>query len=140
MQVTTFLWPVFSLVTLTFAICLWMGLLRIGALRRREVSLGYFRLNRGEPVPARLEQVANNFRNLFELPVLFYLIMALYAVTGLAQMFDVALAWLFVASRFVHSFIHTTSNNVRLRFQAYLAGLLILLVMWAHFAWQLATS
>jgi hypothetical protein len=42
----------------------------------------------------------------------------------------VVLEWLFVLSRLAHAAIHTTGNDLRRRFLAFLAGALILLVMW----------
>ncbi|MGO4778429.1 MAPEG family protein, partial [Lysobacter sp. 2RAB21] len=42
---------------------------------------------------------ADNFRNLFELPVLFYLALSVAAFNGLADTPTLTLAWLFVAMR-----------------------------------------
>ena len=39
-------------------------------------------------------------------------------------------AWLFVALRYVHAFIHLTSNDVRQRFAVYTAGLAVLGLLW----------
>ena len=44
------------------------------------------------------------------------------------------LAWLFVLSRLVHAYIHTGTNYVRHRFNAFAAGVFILLAMWTIFA------
>jgi hypothetical protein len=48
-------------------------------------------------------QASDNFRNLFEVPVLFY----------------------------VHSFIHLTYNRVMHRFAVYVLSTVVLLVLWA---------
>jgi hypothetical protein len=41
---------------------------------------------------------------------------------------------MFVVTRLVHAFIHTTSNRVSQRFMAFLVGALILMLMWIIFA------
>lgn len=133
---TAILYPLLALVALTFLVAFWMGALRIGAMRRREVKPAYFKLNTGE-IPERPAQAANNFRNLFELPVLFYALVALLLVTERTDGVQVALAWVFVASRYAHSLIHLSYNHVPHRFLAFLIGLLVLLAMWGRFALQL---
>mgnify|MGYP003345139369 CR=1 FL=1 len=46
----------------------------------------------------------------------------------------VAGTWAFVVSRLLHSWVHVTSNVVRQRFNAFLAGVLILMAMWVWLA------
>ena len=75
---------------------------------------------------------ADNFRNLFELPVLFYFALAACAATGLADTATLALAWVFVASRAVHSWIQCTTNKVMHRFRAYAFGAFVLLALWVR--------
>jgi hypothetical protein len=133
------LYPLFAMVALTFAVAFWMGGLRFAAVRRREVSMRYFRLNAGE-IPDRPAQAANNFRNLLEIPVLFYALAALLLATGSADSVQVTLAWIFVASRYLHSAIHLSYNHVPHRFLAFLAGVLVLLVMWVRFALQMTAG
>jgi hypothetical protein len=40
----------------------------------------------------------------------------------------------FVVLRLVHAYIHVTSNQLRPRFTAYAAAMMVLLAMWAIFA------
>lgn len=75
---------------------------------------------------------ADNFRNLFEVPVLFYFALATCAATGLADTATLALAWAFVASRVLHSWIQCTANKVMHRFRAYALGLFVLLALWVR--------
>ena len=44
------------------------------------------------------------------------------------------MAWLFVLSRLAHAYIHTGTNYVRHRFNAFLVGAVVLLAMWIIFA------
>ena len=79
-------------------------------------------------------RAADNFRNLFELPVLFYLALVVAALTQQVTAIALSLAWAFVALRIVHSAIHCTYNRVWHRFYAYLAGGLVLWALWAVLA------
>ena len=46
----------------------------------------------------------------------------------------VAIAWVFVAFRYVHSVIHVTYNRVRHRFTVYVLGCLVLWLLWGKLA------
>ncbi len=127
------LYPVFALVFLTFAITLWMGKLRFSAVKRGDLNPKYYELNRGGKVPEYLAKVSQNYDNLLELPILFYVLCALLYITNQIDITLVVLAWAFVSSRYLHSFIHTTSNNVRKRMLVFISGGLILIAMWAIF-------
>jgi hypothetical protein len=78
--------------------------------------------------------VADNFRNLFETPVLFYALCLALAVSGGASPAMLAGLWAYVALRVVHSLIHCTYNGVMHRFAAFGAGFVLLLALWLSFA------
>jgi hypothetical protein len=69
------------------------------------------------------------------LPTLFYVLCLLVMMQGEPDPLLSWLAWAFVATRYLHAFIHVTGNDVVRRFYAFLAGFLILAVMWLRFAW-----
>lgn len=85
---------------------------------------------------AKLEdvQAADNFRNLFEIPVLFYALVAVALATRHVPEWLVAGAWAFVLLRVVHSAIHCTYNRVFHRLAAYMAGFTVVVAMWVGFA------
>ena len=133
MPSTQILLPVFVQIVLIFALLFWQGVLRGQSLRSGAVSLRNVALN--EPNwPTKPTQVANNFNNQFQLPILFFVIVILSQVYSTTDWTMVGLAWVFVVSRIVHSYIHTSSNRFSLRFRAYTFGFLVLIVMWAVFA------
>ena len=103
----------------------------------REVCKTYETLE-GYPVDA-LQDIApaDNFRNLFEVPVLFFAVCCALAVTDTVTGIQLALAWAFVALRAAHSFIHVTYNRVMHRFTVYVASTICVFAMWALFAWSL---
>ena len=65
---------------------------------------------------------ANNQRNQFELPVLFYAVAAFALILKGADRIMVVLAWLFVLTRLVHAAIHVGPNKVRWRSPAFGLG------------------
>jgi hypothetical protein len=120
-------------VMLTFALLVWMGRVRIAAVRRGETRIGDIAL--GQPNwPPRVQQISNCYHNQYQLPVLFYVLVALALILRKADLLFVVMAWLFVASRLVHAAIHTTSNDIRQRFAAFGVGFAILFLMWVIFA------
>lgn len=80
-------------------------------------------------LPEEVNYPAYNFKNLFELPVLFYGLCLYLYVTATADSIDVFAAWLFLVFRVVHSAIHCTVNIVMARFVVYCAGALALWFM-----------
>ncbi|MEW6255127.1 MAG: MAPEG family protein [Pseudomonadota bacterium] len=124
--------PTFLLVALSFVLLFRLGPMRLGAVSRGEV--GREGLLDPNAFPESCRQVSNAFSNQFQLPVLFYVLTILALVTRKADILFVILAWVFVASRYVHAFVHVTSNDIKLRFPAYAIGALVLAVMWALFA------
>jgi hypothetical protein len=131
--------PVFVQVALTFGLLFWMGALRGGDVRRGAVKLDKVGLR--EPGwPTRTTQVAYAFSNQFEVPVLFYVLVAFLMIMRHADVIFVALAWLFVITRLIHAAIHVTSNVVLRRGQVYAVSVLILFVMWVIFAVEILTG
>jgi hypothetical protein len=110
-----------------------MGQVRVGAVRRNEVRVADIALGQ-KAWPERAQQVSNSYHNQFELPVLFYVLVILAMATRKADLLFVALAWIFVLLRFVHAFVHCTSNSIRPRLAIFSIGAIVLLVMWAIFA------
>jgi hypothetical protein len=125
--------PVFALVGLTFALLLWMVGARRNALVGSETKIRDIAL--GQPNwPNRATQIGNCYKNQFELPLLFYILIALAMPLRHADLFIVLMSWVFVVARCVHAGIFVTSNDLGQRSTAWLAGVLVLLVMWIYFA------
>ena len=56
-------------------------------------------------------QSADHFRNLFEVPVLFYALCGFLAITQLTTLFLLACAWGYVVLRAAHAYIHLTQQQ-----------------------------
>lgn len=79
-------------------------------------------------------RASDNFKHLFEVPVLFYFLCACVLSTNTSNIYLSSLAWVFVGLRYVHSYIQCTHNKVMSRFYAFAASSLTLLLMWVIFA------
>ena len=133
MSVQMVLLPVFVLVGLTFALLLWMAGTRREALVGGETKIRDIAL--GQPNwPKRATQIGNCFANQFELPLLFYVLIALALPLRHADLVLVLLSWVFVVTRFVHAGIFVSSNDLGRRSLAWFAGVLVLFAMWLYFA------
>jgi len=70
--------------------------------------------------PANVSNPSDNFKNLFEIPVIFYAIVLYLFITKQVDALYVNTAWIFVAFRVLHSIVHCTFNFIMLRFYLYL--------------------
>ena len=131
MSLQMVLLPVFVLVGL-----LGMASARTRALSSREINFKDIALGQ-QNWPLRATQIGNCFKNQFELPVLFYVLIALALPLRRADLFIVLMSWVFVVTRFAHAGIFVTSNNVGRRSMAWFAGVLVLFAMWIYFALKL---
>ncbi len=132
MNQESILFPVFALAGLTFFVSLWMARLRFMAVKRGDLDRRYYKLNRGWELPDYLVKVSRNFENLLEIPVLFYVISLMIYLTKQADFAHVSLAWVYVGTRFVHTYVHTTYNNVRHRMIPFMLGGILLIAMWVR--------
>jgi hypothetical protein len=133
MSVQAVLLPVFVLVGLTFGLLLWMAGARREALVGGEAKIKDIAL--GQPNwPARATQIGNCFSNQFEMPLLFYVLIALALPLRHADLVIVMLSWVFVVMRFAHAGIFVTSNDLKQRSLVWFAGVLVLFAMWLYFA------
>ena len=131
--------PCVALAALTFFVAGRTAYVRISELRRRRIHPQTIASSKAS---AELEdtRAADHFRNLFEMPVLFYVLCGFLSITELTTMFLLACAWGYVFLRGLQASIHLTHNTVIRRFQAFVAGSVVLVVMWVTFAIRLLGS
>ena len=126
-------YPLIVLITLTMFVAIRLLVLRILAVRKGELKVGYFRMNQGAEAPAALTRTTQHYDNLFEMPLLFYAIVIILFVTSRVDMFQLVLAWSYVVLRLAHAFIHITYNNVLHRMYVFLVSTILMFAMW--FSW-----
>jgi hypothetical protein len=129
--------PMLVLVALTFAIMLLMAYRRWSAGFAGRLKRGEFKVGESADVPVDVRLPGRNFINLFEMPVLFYVLcLALYVTHSVTHALLV-LAWIYVALRIVHSLIHVSYNKIMHRFSIYAISSSVLFAMWIIFAIRL---
>ena len=124
---------------LTIAVGIRLFIDRSREMRERRVHPQAVATSRQMAERLQSVQSADNFRNLFEVPVLFYALCATVLATQSASAPLAAGAWLFVALRAAHSVIHCTYNKVMHRFAMFAASTLLLAGLWALFVGQILT-
>lgn len=134
MDTRLILLPAFAMAALTFVVWWRMYVMRIGEMKRERIHPQSVATSADMAARVKDTRAADNFRNLFELPVLFYMALVVAALTGQVNAATLGLAWAFVGLRVVHSAIHCTYNKVMHRFPAYLAGGLVLWILWGALA------
>lgn len=138
MSQTAIFWPMIAHVALVYAVYLLVSNRRVGAVKAGRADAGVFRERRAEPDES--VTAVNNLANQFELPVLFHAVCLCFFVTQGVSGLVLALAWVFVVSRYLHAFVHVGGNRLRHRRPAFIAGFLVLALMWLLFAWRIATT
>jgi hypothetical protein len=134
--------PLFTLILLTFFVFLYMGYHRLSGIFRGDFPKDYFKLLKnptGADLPVKAEQAARNWINLFEVPVLYYLLTMLLLWTQKTDSFTLVASWIFVLSRYAHTIVHLSTNKIKLRFAAYALGSFTLYITWIRLAFQLST-
>ena len=119
--------PMLLQMILGFAILLTLAPRRINAIKKAGGIKG---LVKAGGFNQKLINHSDNFKNQFELPVIFYALCLLYIATGETAQLAVIAAWVFVVSRIIHTLIQTTNNVIfPTRFLVFLIGAVALMVM-----------
>jgi hypothetical protein len=126
--------PCIALVSLTSLIWAMTVYLRIQEMRVNKIPPQFLATSCEVSSLLRNSQASDNFSNLFELPVLFFILCLALEVTHSTTFWYVIAAWAFVFLRVFHSLIQVTSNRVTHRFAAWLLSSICLFWMWGNFA------
>ncbi|WP_299768545.1 MAPEG family protein [uncultured Pseudoteredinibacter sp.] len=123
--------PLLAMLCLTMVV--WCVLLyrRLGAARANGIGPSRLRTpNRvQELLPEHAMTPAYNLANLFELPVLFYVMCFYLHINAMVDGVFVLLAWIYFLLRLIHSIIHCSYNAVMHRFLAYLLSSVVLIIL-----------
>ncbi|TXI08220.1 MAG: hypothetical protein E6Q76_07595 [Rhizobium sp.] len=133
-------WPMVAHAVLVFVLYALLGWRRRVLVKAGRIQPPQFRENHAANEPAESLVVRNSLANQFELPVLFHACCIVLYVTQADNLPAVILAWIFVATRYAHAFVHVTSNNLRYRSPLFALGFVALLGMWVWLGIWLAFS
>ena len=137
LTVNPLLLPLLAMVALTLMVWVRLYAVRIPEMKRNRID------------PQRLAgsadkgllkdtRASDNFINLFEVPVLFYVLVLATILAGVNDPMLLALAWTFVALRALHSAIQCSYNRVMHRFTVYALATLSLFFYLGRLAWLVA--
>ena len=137
MTPSVFLSPALAQVGLTLVVLLWLYAKRIPAMNAAKVDPET--LQRKDPeiaakMPASTHYPADNFINLFEVPMLFLALCFIMHMTGYDDSTTAKMAWGFVFLRAIHSIIQCTYNKVMHRFTVYAISSLLLMAIFVRFS------
>ena len=92
-----------------------------------------------DQIPPETRWKADNLNNLMEQPTYFYAVVIILALLDAVNVFNVALAWIYVGLRVVHSLVQVTVNRAMVRFGLFVAGSLVLMLLTIRAAIVLVT-
>jgi hypothetical protein len=123
--------PVIALVLWSFVMWAWLYATRIPAIRKYRVVFDPHRppSEFHAQLPAEVRWKADNYNNLMEQPTLFYAVAITLAILGEANALNVALAWLYVGLRVIHSLAQAITNTIIVRFSVFMIASVVLLVL-----------
>ena len=127
-------WPMIAQVALVAVVWVRMFAVRVGEIGEKKLEPQSIRNSVLGAGAFEKVEASDNFKNLFEVPVLFFAVCLALAASDRVTELQLALAWIFVAARAAHTAIHLTYNQVMHRFYVYAFGTVTVFAMWALFA------
>ena len=133
--------PLLAQVALTFIVMLIMYRKRVTEMKSKRIHPQRIRTrSKSKALLTDSASAADNFSNLFELPILFYTAILLTLILMVQDSILVILAWAFVISRYLHSFVHVSYNRVMHRFSFFVFSSFVLLAYWVRLGWIILQS
>ena len=121
-------WPVLAQILIPILI-----LLLNGKRKNDDVKSGSFDRERAamdnEAWSTPVVLTSKNLANQFQLPVIFYVLCLILASLDAVNILTLVVAWLFVTTRYVHAYVHVSTNYVPNRLRAFLLGVFFLLLL-----------
>ena len=127
-----FLVPISIMVFLNLFLIFRLLYLATRYVQSRDVRLSQFRIYEGE-FPDRLRSARQQFQNMFEIPILFYLLCLLNIIFNNYNQLDIILCWCFVVFRVIHFFTRLPNQktiNIFPRTAVFIISLIFLTIGW----------
>ena len=137
LTVNPLLLPLLAMVALTLMVWVRLYAVRIPEMKRSRIRPQQLAGSADKGL-LKDTRASDNFINLFEVPVLFYVLVLATLATGVNDGVLLALAWAFVGLRALHSAIQCTYNRVMHRFSAYALATVSLFLYLGRLAWLVA--
>ena len=128
------------MVVLTFLVTAHLYFVQKRAIKKWDVKYGFFKTYEGNS-PDYLQAARDHYKNIFQLPILFYVWTIFVFIMGKVDTLDLTLAWLFVGSRYVHSGIRIIDHTRLLyRSSVFIIGWFVLLLAWGKLLFHYTIS
>lgn len=119
--------PMLIQMGLTLFILFWLAYGRLTTIKKAGGIQGLIKQGGFKP---NLVNRSDNFKNQFEVPIVFYALCLLFIATDTFSQGVVIAAWVFVIARICHAIVHTTFNTIfPHRFLCFLVSALALVAM-----------
>lgn len=132
------IYAMFAMVVLTFMVGIIAVVTRVKSVKNGSVKIKYYRTMGGQEVPEQLTKSTRCFNNMFEVPVLFYVVSTLFVILKTNNELALLLAWVFVGFRVAQAIVHLTYNNVLHRMLTFWGAVISVLSMWVILLIQIA--
>ena len=107
MSVNPIYGPMLLQIGLTLVVVFWLAYARFSFIGKYGLAKV-----RDEGFPTRAVNASDNFKNQFEVPVLFYALCIFFAEAGEVSGAVLFFAWAFVLLRYLHALVQLTSNII----------------------------
>ena len=125
-------YPMVFYVFYIFVLGLFLFRARFNAVRSKKMDFRYFKSYTGTPPPEDVQIPARHFDHQFQAPLVFLIGGVAHLALADISYATVILAWLFVATRLIHSFIYLGRNHVLHRATAFALGWVVLVIFWGQ--------
>jgi len=126
------IYPLLFMIILTMFVTLRLLIIAVNLVRTKQVHIKQFRMFDGE-IPQYALNARAHFKNMFEIPILFYVLCILSIVINNYSQIDINIAWGFVISRLLHTIVRIPNKDVIVRFAFFVIGLFFLGIGWTRF-------
>ena len=124
------IYPMCAMVAITFIVGAFAFLIRVTSVRSGKIDPRYFKnFSFGEPTEMVLK-TSRHFANIFEVPVIFYPACIVAMILPISGFWILFWAWMFVAARAGHAYIHIGPNKIYPRMATFFLGFFAVLAMW----------
>ena len=135
----TIVHPLIGMVVLTLLVAIRLLYFAINSTLTGNVHIKQFRIYDGE-FPTNFQSARQHYKNLFEIPILFYILCILLIINNNYTQFDVIVAWGVVLFRVLHSLARIPNRDVNLRFGLFTGSFIMLVIGWINFSLKFLCS
>lgn len=135
---TFYLTPLLLQVALTYLVAGLILVTRLSDILSRGTPRAFYEQYSGVGGPPLVQRTTNQLTNLFEFPMFFLAAVTLAVAANVQDEVLLSLVWVFVAARWVHTFVHLIINILWIRMTVFMFSNVALLGVWIRLAWVAA--